>query len=103
MTLPGFIPDAEEKFGEQTFKSAIALIELHKTRIGEYPRSLEELEHLGDWDALWISAVRYEPTKNGYNLYLERGWMGKPELVLPDNYRNGLGIEETNIIWSAQD
>lgn len=72
------VPGADEKFGTQNFVSAVSIIELHKLRNGVYPKSLKDLEFLGDWDGIWLSAVRYEQNGDGYNLYLERGWAGKP-------------------------
>ncbi len=93
------IPGADEKFGTQNFVSAISIIELHKLRNGEYPDSLKELEFLGDWDGIWLSAVRYEKNGNGYNLYLERGWAGKPNLDFSVKFKTGLGIKETNVKW----
>ncbi len=70
------VPGADETFGKQNFVSAVSIIELHKIRNGAYPESLKELEFLGDWDGIWLSAVRYEKNGEGYNLYLERGWVG---------------------------
>lgn len=93
------VPGADEKFGMQNFVSAVSLIELHKTRNGEYPTSLDELEFLGDWDGIWLTAVKYEKSQNGYNLYLERGWAGKPSLEFPIKFKQGLGIQKTNIKW----
>lgn len=93
------VPGADEKFGRQNFVSAIAIIELHHTRNGEYPQSLNELEYLGDWDAIWLNAVRYEKTDGGYNLFVERGWMNKPNLTFSKDFKNGLGIEKTNVQW----
>ncbi|MBO9492025.1 hypothetical protein J7384_16815 [Endozoicomonas sp. G2_1] len=93
------VPEADAKFGTQNFVSAISIIELHKTRNGEYPNSLDDLEFLGDWDAIWLSAVKYEKSGEGYNLYLERGWVGKPSLEFPANFKIGLGIKKTNVKW----
>ncbi|MGB1030364.1 MAG: hypothetical protein ACPGVW_11470 [Pseudoalteromonas marina] len=53
------VPGADERFGTQNFVSAISLIELHKTRNGVYPNTLAELDFLGDWDGIWLSAVKY--------------------------------------------
>lgn len=92
-------PDADQKFGKQNFVSAISIIELHKVRNGHYPSTLKDLEFLGDWDALWLSAVRYEANGDGYDLYLERGWVGKPTLEFPKKFKQGLGIINTNIVW----
>ncbi|OEE87580.1 hypothetical protein A1OQ_14875 [Enterovibrio norvegicus FF-162] len=89
----------DKKFGEQNFNSAISLIELHKVRNGSYPQRLDDLEFLGDWDAIWLSSVDYKKTKTGYNLFVTKGWMSEPELELSVRFKQGLGIEESNIIW----
>ena len=91
----------DEKFGDQHFKSAISAIELHKTRTGEYPDTLNDLEYLGDWDQIWLHSVRYEKADTGYNLFIERGWMGEPSLDLPAGYKDGLGLIESNVKWVA--
>jgi hypothetical protein len=96
------VPGADEKFGTQNFVSAVSLIELHKTRNGKYPESLSDLEFLGDWDGIWLTAVKYEKSDNGYNLYLERGWAGKPSLEFPIRFKEGLGIQKTNVKWIAK-
>lgn len=97
------IPGADEKFGKQNFVSAVSIIELHKLRNGEYPESLKDLEFLGDWDGIWLSAVKYEKNEKGYDLYLERGWAGKPQLTFPEKFKNGLGIVGTNVKWVGQE
>jgi len=60
------------------------------------------LQFLGDWDAIWLSAVRYEKVAGGYNLYVERGWVGKPNLVFPKGFKKGLGLKESNVIWDGE-
>lgn len=95
-------PEMDEKFGKQNFVSAVSIIELHNTRHGTYPESLDQLEFLGDWDSLWLSAVRYEKLEEGYNLFIERGHMGKPNLVLPLEFKKGLGIRDTNVVWQEK-
>ena len=92
-------PGADEKFGKQNFVSAISIIELHKTRNNDYPKSLDDLEFLGDWDTIWLSAVRYERVKGGYNLYVERGWAGEPDLKFPIGFKKGLGLKDSNVEW----
>ena len=49
----------DQKFGDQHFKTSIALIELHKVRFGEYPNSLSELKFSGEWDQIALASVRY--------------------------------------------
>jgi hypothetical protein len=94
------VPVADKQFGTQNFVSAVSIIELHNIRNGEYPASLDDLKYLGDWDAIWLSAVRYEKTKSGYDLFVERGWAGKPTLSFPIDFKQGLGIENTNVEWT---
>ena len=89
----------DEKFGDQHFKSAVSAIELHRTRTGEFPATLRDLEYLGDWDMIWVQAVRYEKTDIGYNLFVERGWAGEPSLRLPAGYKKGLGLQDSNVDW----
>ena len=95
-------PSPDEKFGKQNFVSAISIIELHKVRNGTYPETLSDLKFLGDWDGIWLSAVKYEKTKNGYNLFVERGWVGKPSLVFPVEFKNGLGLNKSNVKWTTE-
>ena len=97
------LSEADHRFGKQHFVSAVSIIELHKLRNGRYPTSLQELEFLGDWDAIWLAAVRYEKVDEGYHLFLERGWMNKPSLEFPIKFKQGLGILKTNIKWSQSD
>jgi len=44
--------EANQKFGDQHFKTAIALIELHNIRNEGYPESLDKLEFVGEWNAI---------------------------------------------------
>lgn len=97
------IPGADKTFGTQNFVSAISIIELHKLRNGTYPDDLKRLEFLGSWDNIWLSAVRYEKNGEGYDLFLERGWAGKPILKFPEKFKHGLGIQNTNVIWIVKD
>ena len=98
-----FPPGADEKFGDQNFKSAVSAIELHKTRNGTYPDTLADLEYLGDWDGIWVNSVRYEKVESGYNLYVERGFMSEPELKLPAGYKVGLGLVDSNVEWIPEE
>lgn len=94
-TFPGF----DEKFGKQHFVTTISLVELHKIRNGNYPESLKDLRYLGDWDGIALSRVRYEKVDAGYNLFVETGWMGEPDLKLPIDFKKGLGLQESNVEW----
>jgi hypothetical protein len=89
---------ADAKFGDQHFKTAISLIELHKIRYGAYPESLKDLKYTGDWDGIALGSVQYKRLENGYELNLTRGWVGQPELTYPDDFWRGLGIVRTNMV-----
>ena len=94
----GFEEQANQKFGDQHFKTAIALIELHKVREGEYPESLDDLKHLGDWDQIVFVSVKYQKVGEGYQLDLTKGWNDKPQkLQYPDDFWKGLGLVKSNL------
>jgi hypothetical protein len=92
-----FQKEADRKFGDQHFKTAISLIELHKIRFGEYPASLNDLKFLGEWDAIALNGVAYKRLDNGYELNATRGWVGKPELKYPAEFWRGLGLVKSNL------
>jgi hypothetical protein len=93
-----FTEMADRQFGDQHFKSSIALIELHKTRYGEYPDSLDDLKFIGDWDGIFLSRVEYKKLPNGYKLDLVSGWIGMPEgLTYPADFWKGLGLKISNL------
>ena len=92
-----FVAEANKKFGDQHFKTAIALIELHKVRTGAYPRELREIEFYGDWDTMAMSSIRYAASKDleAYRIEVLNGWMGKPKLQYPPEFWSGLGYDES--------
>jgi hypothetical protein len=92
-----FQRQADSKFGDQHFKTAIALVELHKVRTGSYPESLKDLKFTGDWDAIALGSVEYRRLEAGYELNVTRGWMGKPELAYPKEFWQGLGLIKSNM------
>ena len=91
--------DLDQQFGTQNFVSAVSVIELHKLRTGTYPESLDELEFLGDWDAIWLDSVQYERVDEGYNLFVTRGFRGEPELAMSIRFKQGLGLKSSNVQW----
>lgn len=94
----GFRENANQQFGDQHFKTAIALIELHKIRNGDYPESLDSLKYVGDWDRIINSSVKYKKLANGYELDLVNGWVGKPKnLEYPPEFWKGLGLVRSNM------
>ena len=92
-----FQKEADQKFGDQHFKTSISLIELHKIRFGEYPNSLDDLKFTGDWDKIALGGMRYKRVENGYELDVVRGWIGTPELAYPNEFWIGLGLVKSNM------
>lgn len=89
--------EMDAQFGDQNFKTSIALIELHHTRTGAYPESLSDLQFVGDWDKIALGAVEYHRLSNGYELNVVRGWVGKPKLTFPPAFWHGLGLRKSNV------
>jgi hypothetical protein len=86
----------DQKFGDQHLKTAVALIELHKVRYGEYPETLDDLRYTGEWDTIALQSVEYTPNAEhtAYFVEVERGWAMKPELDLPPGFWHGTGYRE---------
>lgn len=84
-------------FGDQHLKTSVALVELHKIRYGVYPISLSELKFTGEWDAIALSSVSYCASADGKSYYVEvrRGWVGKPDLTISDEFWKGTGFNRT--------
>jgi hypothetical protein len=90
--------NANQRFGDQHFKTAIALIELYKVRFGKYPESLDSIKYMGDWDLIIKTSVKYQKLDTGYRLDLTKGWIGKPQnLSYPDEFCKGLGLIKSNV------
>jgi hypothetical protein len=92
-----FQKQADAKFGDQHFKTAILLIELHKTRIGSYPSALADLRFVGEWDQVALSSVEYKKMDVGYELNVLRGWVAQPNLKYPSDFWAGLGLKRSNL------
>jgi hypothetical protein len=91
-----FKRQADAKFGDQHFKTAIALVELYKVRHGSYPEALTTLDFVGDWDKVALGSVDYRRLPDGYELNVTRGWVGTPTLVYPADFWHGLGLKKSN-------
>lgn len=91
----GITKGPDRMFGDQHLKTAVALIELHKVRYGKYPATLEELKFTGQWDTMALMSVRYYANKDGTAYFVEvrRGWVGKPDLEMPDEFWQGTGYD----------
>ncbi|MCT4595086.1 MAG: hypothetical protein N4A57_12585 [Anaeromicrobium sp.] len=93
-----FKEKANEEFGDQHFKTVIALIELHKVRNGNYPDKLDDVEYVGEWDKIAFNSVEYKKLEEGYELNIKNGWVGKPEsLSYPKEFWEGLGLKKSNL------
>ena len=90
----GITMGIDNKFGDQHLKTAVALLELHKARYGRYPDSLTGLKFLGDWDRIILFTVAYYPSTDRKSYYVEvtRGWIGKPNFTIPDEFWKGTGF-----------
>lgn len=86
---------ADTMFGDQHLKTAVALIELHRVRYGEYPAELDELKFTGQWDKGAILSVEYcsSDDRTAYFISVSRGWVGKPDLDLDEEFWQGTGYE----------
>lgn len=95
-----FADEANSKFADQHFKTAISLIETYKIRYGYYPENLDSLTHLGDWDKIAIASVEYERQDSGYNLDVVSAIVkGKPSnLNYPPDFWQGLGLKKSNLL-----
>lgn len=89
----GITRGPDNLFGDQHLKTAVALIELHKVRFGKYPGSLSDLKFIGAWDPIALQNVRYYPNadRTAYYIEVERGWIGKPDMEMPDGFWQGTG------------
>jgi len=91
----GITKGPDNMFGDQNLKTAVALIELNKVRYGNYPDTLRDLKFTGQWDQLALNSVAYYPNadRTRYYIEVERGWVGKPSLQMPDGFWQGTGYD----------
>jgi|HubBroStandDraft_6_1064221.scaffolds.fasta_scaffold83363_2 hypothetical protein len=88
----------DDLFGDQHLKTAVALIELHKTRYGKYPDSIGDLKFTGQWDQIALQNVNYypNPDRTAYYLEVRRGWIGKLDLEMPPEFWKGTGTTRSS-------
>jgi hypothetical protein len=89
--------EAVKKIGDQNFKTAIALIELHRVRYDAYPESLDDLRFMGVLDSLALEAVEYRKLAEGYELNVAKGWQARVPPAYPEEFWQGLGIAKSNM------
>jgi len=94
ITASGITRVPDNLFGDQHLKTTVALVELHKVRFGKYPGSLSDLKFTGQWDQIALQRVRYYPNadRTAYYIDVETGWIGKPDLKMPDEFWRGTGF-----------
>jgi hypothetical protein len=95
-----FQQNANRKFADQHFKTAISLIELHKIRYGVYPESLQALRHLGEWDPIAVASVQYRRLDHGYELNLLSPFGDISDVSYPPDFWRGLGLLQSNMLRS---
>jgi hypothetical protein len=88
-----FFRGAEAEFADQHLKTTVALLELHRVRNGSYPATLGDLKYVGDWDHEALNSVRYCPSSDRTNYYVEvtRAWIGRPKMSMPADFWHGTG------------
>jgi len=91
----GITKGPDNLFGDQNLKTTVALIELNKLRYGKYPDNLRDLKFTGQWDQIALQSVAYYPNADRSRYYIEvqRGWIGKPTLQMPDEFWHGTGYD----------
>lgn len=89
-----FKDKVDATFGDQHFKTAIALIELFKVRHRQYPSSLKAIDFAGGWDQIAITSVDYRKLDDGYELNVR---VGGPKLGYPAEFWSGLGLKKSNV------
>ena len=85
----------DNQFGDQHLKTAVALLELYKTRHGRYPDALTDIDFMGGWDRMILHTVEYSPDRQrtAYHLDVTRGWLCKPDLQYPPEFWQGTGYQ----------
>jgi len=90
----GITRPIDNMFGDQHLKTVVALVELHKVRFGEYPRTLSDLRFTGEWDAIHIQSVSYcaADDRRSYYVGVTRGWAFKPDATQSPDFWRGTGF-----------
>ena len=95
---------AQKMLADQELKKAIAYIELHKLRNGNYPNALSELKFLSAMDSSLFNSIEYTRLDSVYELNIKTefasfGDEGKKEVQLnyPPEFWKGLGCVKSNV------
>ena len=90
-----FVKESMDKFDDQAYKDAIALVELYKLRNGFYPESLDDIEFAGAWDMIKQQNMKYSVRENGYTLVV--GSKKSDDAKYPEKFYRGLGLIRDSI------
>lgn len=95
--FPGATGGIDEMFGDQHLKTTVALVELHQRRHGRYPETLDDLRFTGEWDRIALTSTQYCTNAEGsaYYVRVKRGWMGEPDLSMPEEFWQGTGFSRS--------
>jgi len=80
---------------DQRFRTAVALIELHRVQSGKYPDSLRQIRFVGMRGRETLSSVKYVPSadRTGYFVESSTGWGGNATAEMPEGFWKGLGYQ----------
>lgn len=69
---------------------------MNKVRYGKYPESIDYLKVIGEWEKIALNSVKYHPSVylKSYYVEVELGWMGKPDIEIPEEFWQGTGYDE---------
>ena len=97
------IAEAQKILADQEFKKAIAQVEMHKLRNGQYPNSLSELKFLAPMDSTIFTSTEYTKLDSGYELNIKMdfpsfndGMKKEIDLHYPPEFWQGLGCVKSN-------
>lgn len=95
---------AQKMLADQELKKAIAYIELHKLRNGNYPNALSELKFLSAMDSSLFNSIEYTRFDSVYELNIKTEFASsdgeeKKEIPLkyPPEFWKGLGCVKSNV------
>jgi hypothetical protein len=99
------LKDEIQMVADAEFKKAVANIELHKVRFGEYPESLKDLKFLSQMDSSLQNSVEYVKLDSGYELNLKSsyssfdGQTNSPvQINYPNEFWEGTGCVRSNLM-----
>ena len=94
--------EAQQMLADMEFKKALAGIEMHRLRTGDYPISITEIQYLSVMDSSIYTSVEYHKLDSGYELNLTEEYMnlfgGEKRIAkYPPDFWKGLGCVKSNL------